>query len=203
MPRKYKLKQRAEEQAETRQRIVDATIALHQTRGDAGTTIIAIAERAGVGRVTVYRHFPDERALLTACTGHYLAQNPPPDPGAWSAITDPEQRLRSALGQVYGWYRRNEAMLAQAEADAPSNPILADLLAPLQSLIGAMREVLLEGRETSGDTGRQVGTAIGLALAFGTWRSLSRDQVLDDAAAAALMLRLVGCAALESSAEGH
>src|SRR5438552_15155801 len=79
MARKYQLKRRAERQEETRQRIVEATIALHQTVGGAGATISAIAARAGVERPTVYRHFPDERALLTACTGHYLALNPPPD----------------------------------------------------------------------------------------------------------------------------
>ena len=51
---------RAERQQETRRRI-EATIALHEEIGG-GTTITAIAERAGVSRLTVYRHFPDERA---------------------------------------------------------------------------------------------------------------------------------------------
>ncbi len=192
MARSYQLKRRAEEQAETRQRIVNATIALHQTLGDAGTTISAIAERAGVGRVTVYRHFPDERALLSACTGHYFAQHPPPDPAAWGAIADPDERLRVALGELYAWYRHNEVMLARGEEDAPNNPILADLLVPLQRLMAEMRDGLLEGREVAGDARRQVQAAIGLALGFGTWRSLSRDQGLDDAEAVTLMLNLLG-----------
>ena len=53
---------------------------LHQALGPAKTTISAIAERAGVQRLTVYRHFPDERALLSACSSHYVVANPPPDP---------------------------------------------------------------------------------------------------------------------------
>ena len=91
MPRRYALKRRADRQNETRQRIVEATVHLHQTIGGAKTTISAIAEKAGVERLTVYRHFPDEKTLFTACTSHYLALNPPPDPAAWEKIP----RLRS------------------------------------------------------------------------------------------------------------
>lgn len=192
MARRYKLKQRAKEQAVTRQRIVDATIALHQEVGDAGATVSAIAARAGVGRVTVYRHFPDERALMSACTGHYFAQHPPPDPGAWAEIADPEERLRVALGELYGWYRHNEAMLARGEEDAPTNPVLADLMTPFRSHLATIREVLLADRKLTGDAGRPVRAAIGLAIAFGTWRSLSREQGLEDGEAVALMLRLAG-----------
>ena len=119
MARTYKLKQRAAQQAETRQRIVEAAVALHESLGGAGATVTAIAERAGVGRLTVYRHFPDERALLTACTTHYFVQHPPPDPAAWARIADPESRLRQALGELHAYYRRTEGMLARAAAMDP------------------------------------------------------------------------------------
>src|SRR3954447_7592226 len=95
MRRKYELRERAEAQAETRQRIVDAAVALHSSVGPAATTISAIAEHAGVERLTVYRHFPDELTLLRACSGKWLADNPPPDPAAWAALEPPEARLRS------------------------------------------------------------------------------------------------------------
>src|ERR671919_2710297 len=85
-PRKYEKKRRAEQEAETRQRIVEAMVALHREVGPARTTISAIAERAGVERLTVYRHFPDERSLFEACTGHWRASHPPPDPGPWTQI---------------------------------------------------------------------------------------------------------------------
>ena len=92
--RPYKLKRRAELQDETRQRIVDATIELHQTIGPTATTISEIADRAGVGRVTVYRHFPDELTLARACSGKYLQQHPPPDPERWRR--SPTLRIGSA-----------------------------------------------------------------------------------------------------------
>ena len=195
MGRTYQLKQRAENQEATRRRIVDATIALHQSRGDVGTTVSAIAERAGVGRTTVYRHFPDERALLTACTSHYFADNPPPDPSRWADIDDPDARLCTTLEELYAYYRQNETMLARAEEDAPTNPVLAELLAPFNAFQGQVRDLLMVGRDDTDALSRPVvAAAIGHALAFGTWRSLARDQGVDDAVVVALMTRLVDCA---------
>ena len=112
MTRKYDMKRRAKRQEETRQRIVEATVELHKTVGMARTTISAIAEKAGVERLTVYRHFPDERALFSACSGHYMAANPPPDPALWTQVADPEKRLRVALTEVYAYHRRTEPMMA-------------------------------------------------------------------------------------------
>jgi AcrR family transcriptional regulator len=184
------MRQRAKSEEDTRQRIVDATIDLHRAVGDAGTTISAIAERAGVGRVTVYRHFPDERALLSACTSHYMGQNPPPDPSPWEALADPGERLTTALDGLYAYYRRNEDMLARAEQDSASNPILAELMQPFAEYQAAVRDLL--ARERQGDP--LVVAAIGHAVSFGTWRSLTRSQGLDDSGAAKLMHDLVHCA---------
>lgn len=199
MARKYQSTQRAKTEAETRQRIVDATIHLHRAVGDAGTTISAIAERAGVGRVTVYRHFPDERALLTACTSHYMGQNPPPDPSPWEAIADPGERLTAALDGLYAYYRRNEDMLARSEQDSASNPILAELMQPFADYQVAIRDLL--ARERQGDP--LVVAATGHAVAFNTWRSLARGQGLDDAGAARLMHDLVCCAADRDPGASH
>ena len=58
------------------QRIVDATVALHQEVGMLRTTIKEIALRSGVERATVYRHFPDERALTRAAAVRHLLSGP-------------------------------------------------------------------------------------------------------------------------------
>ena len=194
MARKYELKRRAERQAATRRRIVEATVALHEAIGGEATTITAIAERAGVGRLTVYRHFPDERALLTACTGHYLSLNPPPDPGTWEGIAEPASRLRVALGAAYAFYRRTHGMLARTEQDAPTNPVLAELMAPFVAFWDNVRDGLAQGWDGPEAPDPVVVAAIGHALAFSTWRSLVQEQGLDDDQAADLMLVLVRCA---------
>src|SRR6267378_2152865 len=119
MPRKYELKQRAESLSETRARIVSATVELHDSVGPAQTTISAIAERAGVQRLTVYRHFPDERTLFEACSAHWAAQNPAPDPSTWAGIADPHERLGIALGEIYAFYRTTQGMVGNLLRDLP------------------------------------------------------------------------------------
>ena len=117
--RKYTKRRRAETEQETRQRITEAAMALHGSVGPARTTISAIAEKAGVQRATVYRHFPDEETLFAACSGHFRALNPPPDPAALVETADPATRLRRALTDTYAYSRRTEGMVETVLRDAP------------------------------------------------------------------------------------
>ena len=193
MARRYELKERARAQEATRQRIVDATVALHREVGPARTTVAEIARRAGVGRVTVYNHFPDETALIGACSAQWVAESPPPDPGAWAAIENPAKRLRKALAELYAYFARNEAMLANVTRDAPLVPALAEVLDAdgAADHERAMREALLSGRALSGGRGRRTRAAVGLALSFSTWHRLTREEGLDDSDAVKLMVRAI------------
>ena len=195
MPRKYELRRRAERQEQTWRRIVEATVALHEERGVARTTVSDVAARAGVERATVYRHFPDERALLAACTGHYAAQHPPPDPAAWDAIADPEARLRAGLAEVYAYHRRTERMADRAERDLPDAPVLREVLAPAFAHWARLRDALATGWQVPEGRRALVAAAVGHAVAFATWRSLVREQGLDDTQAVAAMAALVRCLA--------
>lgn len=188
-PRKYQKKRRAEQQAETRQRIVEAMVELHREVGPARTTISAIAERAGVERLTVYRHFPDERSMFEACTAHYATQVPEPDPGAWAGIEEPAERLRSALLAFYDYYRRSEDVLTHAVRDVPELPALAAVLSPWEDFLGRIRQDLIQRWGLTGPARVRLGAAVAHALRFETWRSLSREG-LGDAEAADLMVRL-------------
>src|SRR5690349_23426820 len=105
------MSRRADSQAATRRRITESAVQLHATLGPARTTMSAVAEHAGVRRSTLYRHFPDEAALFDACSAHWNAANPPPDPSAWATVGEPRERLRIALGEVYDWYGRAAPML--------------------------------------------------------------------------------------------
>lgn len=187
MPRAYELGRRAERQDETRERIVDATIELHQTIGPAATTVADIARRAGVGRVTVYRHFPDEPTLSRACSGKYFAQHPFPDLAAWRAIPDPVERTRVAVTESYAYHRANQAMFSHALDDAREHAVMA----PYHRYWSDAADVLMAGRGARGRRRTVLRAAIGLALSFDTWRTLAREQGLSDGQAAELMLGLV------------
>jgi AcrR family transcriptional regulator len=86
--RKCELRKRAERQRETRQRIMETTVVLHESLGPLATSISAIARRAGVERLTVRAHFPEPRDLFKACSALFFTRNPPPDPETWSSIVD-------------------------------------------------------------------------------------------------------------------
>jgi AcrR family transcriptional regulator len=189
--RPYQMKRRAELEEQTRLRITESAVALHEELGPAQTSISAIAERAGVRRSTVYRHFPDEEALFAACSSHWRTENPPPDPASWSAIADPGERTRTALGEVYAFYGRTEAMYASLLRDERLVPAVQDRLRDFYGYLGFIQDGLAAGRGLRGRHTKVVRAAIGHALAFPTWRSLTHDQGLDNADAVELMSRLI------------
>ncbi len=199
--RPYRKTRRAELEEQTRRRITESTVALHEELGPARTSISAVAERAGVRRSTVYRHFPDEEALFAACSSHWRAANPPPDPGAWATIDDPGERTEAALRELYAFYGRTEEMYASVLRDAPLVPIVQRLLGDFYGYLRGVEDILMAGRGLRGRAARRTRAAIGHALAFPTWRSLSREQGLAEADAVAVMCVLVeGCAAARSAA---
>jgi len=171
MARTYTLKRRAESQADTRRRIVEAAVELHTRVGPARTTWTMLAEAAGVQRHTLYAHFPDERSLLLACSGLAFERDPPPDPAPLAAIPDPDARLRAGLGALYAWFERNAELNASVLRDAEVHPIVREIAEgqtiPLMTAYAAML----------GD-GRSAGQRrmLGLALSFFTWRTLVQDS---------------------------
>jgi len=186
MGRSYQLKRRAERQGQTRQRIIEAAIELHQTIGPAATTVSEIAERAEVGRVTVYRHFPDEPSLARACSGQYFERHPFPDPDRWRVVADPVERLRTGLREAFAYHRATEAMISHVLADARDHPVVA----PYHDYWRHATEVLAEPWRLRGRSRALLRGGIALALSFDTWRTLTREQRLSDNQAVELMLRL-------------
>ncbi|MDI5934067.1 TetR/AcrR family transcriptional regulator [Halomonas kalidii] len=183
--RRYTQRKRAESQEETRLRIVEATMQLHEEIGPRATTISAIAERAGVQRLTVYRHFPDETAVFQACTQHWLEQYPPPDPTDWADLEPGPARTRAALAAFYHYYRVTERMWAAAHRDASAVPALQGPMAEFRAHLRRVGDNLIEGFGASTDT--RLAATLHHALAFTTWASLD-TQGLDDGAMADLAL---------------
>lgn len=192
--RPYRKRRRAELEEETRLRITEAAVDLHGSVGPARTTISAVAHRAGVQRTTVYRHFPDEAALFDACSSHWLACHPLPDPAAWTAIRDPDERLRVALGELYEWYDRGDYMLEKTTRDLPLVPALRPSMEALRGWFEGATDAILRGRPERGARRRRLRAAVGHALAYATWRSLVRDQGISQSETIELMATLAAAA---------
>jgi AcrR family transcriptional regulator len=175
--RKYELKRRAEEMAETHRRIIEAAIELHGTVGPSRTTLSAVARGAGVERRTLYRHFPTEAELFVACSTHYFAANAWPDLGTWRAIRDPRRRLALALEELYAYYDRTEPMLSNVLRDAELVGFARDAVAPLHAYLEEAAEILMIGRPVRGRRRQRVEGALRHAVAFSTWHSLTTNGI--------------------------
>jgi AcrR family transcriptional regulator len=192
-PRKYVLHKRAEAQAATRQRIVESTVALHQEVGPAATQISEVARRAAVQRATVYKHFPADGDLFAACSVHWRALHPMPDPQGWSEIVVHGERLRLGLGEVYGWYRQTRRMTENVLRDAPTLPALDLIISNgLLRHLDRLADVLAEPFGAHGMRAQRTRLACRAALDFAFWQRL---ETLGDEEAARLGAGLVELAA--------
>ncbi len=189
MPRTYTMTRRAERQADTKRRIVEAAVALHGSLGPARTPLSMVAERAGVQRHTLYAHFPDERSLFLACSGLTAERDPLPDAEPWRAIADRRERLRAGLRAVYDWYGRNAeraaCVLRDAEVHALTREISQMRMGPYMR---AYREVLGAG------LGPEKRAMLGLMLGLYTWRSLVPEGGLEQDAAVEVAVQAIECA---------
>jgi AcrR family transcriptional regulator len=196
--RKYELKQRAERLADTRRRITEATLELHRTVGPAATQISEIARRANVQRRTVYNHFPDDGSLFAACSAHWRALHPAPDPARWLEVEDPSERLRLALRELYAWYRETEPMTANVLRDAELLPALRQVIkGGLGTYLEQVRRILTQPFRARGRRRDRIDAAARAAVDFHLWRTLAP---LGEAEAADLAAALVEHAATRPSA---
>jgi AcrR family transcriptional regulator len=184
MSRTYSMTQRAARRDEVRRRIVDAAVVLKQTQVSADISMAEVAEQAGVGRVTVYRHFRDLDALKQASSQRYFAQNPPPDPARWAAIANPHERLRAGLADAHAYHRRTERMVARIDAAD------AEVRDPYRRLWRAGGGVLAAPFGLTGEAALRLRAAVNFGLSFEAWRGLVREEGLDDDQALDLVLRL-------------
>ena len=189
MTRIYTLKKRAQSQAETRRRIVEATVDLHGSLGPALTTFSMVAERAGVQRHTLYAHFPDERSLFMACSALSMERDPLPEAAPWREIVDRRERLHVGLTAIYGWYGRNAELAACVLRDAEYHPLTKEVIElRMGPYMSAYEEILGAGLSTKQQA------VLRLALSFFTWRTLVREGGLKPVAAVGTMVEAIECA---------
>lgn len=196
--RKYELKARAESKERTRGEIAKAAAGLHEEVGPTGTTVAEIARRAGVSRLTVYQHFPDNAALYPACSAHYLTEHPLPDFGAALAPDDPVDRVRSLLQAVYAdWYRESRQMIRNLLRDRGSDPALDEFMRDNSDVaLDGLADTLTAGFGLKGNRAMRLRSLIRVALDFWTWERLTGEG-MDDPSAAELMTDAIAALAGE------
>ena len=176
--RKYTLKLRADKQQQTRERIVDAAMALHEELGPAATTISALAERAGVQRLTVYRHFENDEELFGACTSKWLGLHPPPDLSKFEN-ENPAARTHTFLLELFRYYRQTEKMWSGAYQDVKKVPALAEPMKGFDNyLAGITKELAADWAQRKP---KLLQATLGHAVRFTTWRSLAEQRLSDKA----------------------
>jgi AcrR family transcriptional regulator len=187
--RGYTMRARQRTVEETRLAITEATMRLHERVGPRATTVSAVAEEADVTRLTVYRHFPTEDALVIACSAHWRQLHPRPDPSAWSKIRGPVVRLHAALGETYRWAATAAPMMAMIHRDVDSMPsFVGQYLAADEKRRVA---VLAVGFGARGRAARRLTAVLAHALRISTWQSLCAEGGLTDAEATDVMVSAV------------
>lgn len=194
--RKYNQQQRAEQVRETRRKIVQATMELHETLGPANTSIKAVADRAGVQRLTVYRHFPDETSLFQACTSHWLELNPPPDMATWAQTEPAEARSKEAFLSFYRYYRGTRDMWEVTYRDVGRVEALQGPLSGFEAYLDNVRDDLLQAWRPPRSAKEQVSAVLRHALRFSTWQSLNLEKLGDAKKADLVAVWLRCCLAL-------
>lgn len=191
--RPYKMQKRERGRERTRQKIVEAAVDLHGSVGPKNTSISALAERAGVQRLTVYRHFPDEQALFHACSSHWFGQHPPPDSENWLESTDPTERTSVALLSLYRYYRQTASMWTVLYRDVEEVPAIKKPLQAFDEYLKSIRDALLAVWWPKGRKPKPLTATISHAIEFDTWRSLE-NLGLNDRQMVELVTRWIAAA---------
>jgi AcrR family transcriptional regulator len=147
-PRKYDMTRRASAVAQTRQRIIDATRALHTEQGIAATSWDDIATRAGVGVGTVYRHFPSLDELIPACgeISMQVVALPEPQhvPALFDGIDTPAERIERLVREVFAVYERGAPELRVVRNEPEVHPSVSELGEEVEALLTALVDAAVE-----------------------------------------------------------
>ncbi|HEX2835094.1 MAG TPA: helix-turn-helix domain-containing protein [Thermoanaerobaculia bacterium] len=125
--RTYNLGRRAETAAETRQRLVEATSALHNARGVSAVSLRDIAEEAGVSVGTAYHHFPTYLDAVRACAAHHAVVSALPPETIFDGTRGVEARVRLFVRELCGWYERH-SWLERIRAERSSYPPIEEAM---------------------------------------------------------------------------
>jgi AcrR family transcriptional regulator len=193
--RHYRLGRRGEAARATRQRIVEATLGLHDEQGITGTTFRDVASRAGVAPATVLRHFPRMGQLIEACGAVSEEMAPFPGPGVLAGARSKAERTFRVVAAIFGWYDIVGRGLEHLQIDRRSLP---ELDAWFRRIDGEHRSLLALAIDREPDD-ELVTTATALTTP-GAWASMLATGMDSDRAARTVARHVIGFGRQERSA---
>ena len=148
MPRRYTLGMRGEAMAETRARIVSATLQLYREVGIDGATVPAVARAADVAPATVRNHFPRPSDLAEAAAAAILAELGMPDERIFDGIDESPARVERLVRELSVFYERGNDWWLVRERDrergnawaAPEAAYQAELRALVAAALGPLAD---------------------------------------------------------------
>jgi AcrR family transcriptional regulator len=181
-PRKYDMDKRKAAVEETRQRILEATLALHSEKGIFGTSWQDIAKRADVSVGTVYKHFPSLDELVPACGELMYAITRPPSledaPQIFAGANSLEERLERLVSELFDFYERGASYI-ETDFQERQLPAVREWEAYMRATIaGLVREALIP----AGPDERTV-QAVSALLDFYTFKSFLDREIPKEQAA--------------------
>jgi AcrR family transcriptional regulator len=179
MPREYKMRKRADDRQKTRERILQATMQLHDEQGVAPTTFADIAKRAGLGQATLYRHFPTLGDLVQACGGHVWQEMQPPTPDGAAAVFEGlgtlDERLEKLVEEIDAFYRRGALRLHLAGRDRDLIPALDHFLKAVEAGVEAYVEAALAPSRPH----RRTVQVVAALMSFPVWKRFGQLELAE------------------------
>jgi AcrR family transcriptional regulator len=148
-PRKYTLGKRTKAVAETRQRIIDAAVAIYQEKGISNTNMQDVAREADVAPGTVLNHFPTPDDLVAAVLVHLTAALRVPGEEIFAGLPTVAQRVTRLVRELAAFYERSEPWYRIHERDKDRVKALTEGEARFYGTIDALVRAALNPLDTT------------------------------------------------------
>ena len=131
---------------EAHRAILQATLELLGEQGFRGLTMERVAERAGVGKTTIYRRWPSQTELVAEAIGQIRPPSAPADSGSLEGDLGGLMReQRERVGSTPGLRRLIPVLLTEATQDPAFLELVTDgVIEPIRDVI---RELVRRGIE--------------------------------------------------------
>ena len=167
---------------ETRQRILEATLALHAENGIFGTSWQDIAKRADVSVGTVYKHFPSLDELVPACGELMYAITRPPSledaPEIFAEANSLDERLGRLVEALFAFYERGAPYIETDFQERRLTAVVEWEAYMRATVAGLVREALVTVRPDESTV-----QAVSALLDFSTFKSFLDREIPKEQAA--------------------